>query len=44
MAHMLNDAKIVKKNEAKAIEVELYEMTIIISLQLSNGSENQSFI
>ena len=36
MANILNDAKMVKKNDAKAIEVN-YDMkkTIIISLQLS---------
>ena len=44
MANIITNAKIVKKNsnEAKAIEVQ--EKTIIITLQLSNGSEHQTFI
>ena len=44
MANILNEAKMVKKNDAKFN----YDMkkTIIISLQLStyNGCENQTFL
>ena len=44
MANIITNAKIVKKNsnEAKAIEVQ--EKTIIITLQIYNGSEHQTFI